>query len=76
MADILPLKCYLETNDGKKKTKEIRRMVLESDAEGNYTYPMLREKVCGAYSQLADNSFTFYYTGKFICWLRIVLQVD
>lgn len=60
MANSLPFKCYLLTNNG--QDKEIRRFVLDSDVVGNFTY--LQEKVRVVYPQLLRESFTISYIGK------------
>ncbi len=60
MANSLPFKCYLSTNNG--QDKEIRRFALDSDVVGNFTY--LQEKVRVVYPQLLHESFTISYIGK------------
>jgi hypothetical protein len=60
MANSLPFKCYLLTNNG--QDKEIRRFALDSDVVGNFTY--LQEKVRVVYPQLLRESFTISYIGK------------
>lgn len=57
MANTLPFKCYLLTNN--EQDKEIRRFTLESDVVGNFTY--LREKVRSVYPQLLRENFSISY---------------
>ncbi|KAI9563804.1 hypothetical protein GHT06_011270 [Daphnia sinensis] len=57
MANALPFKCYLLTNN--EQDKEIRRFTLESDVVGNFTY--LKEKVRSVYPQLLRENFSISY---------------
>ena len=56
------VKCILESNNC--RGREIRRLSLDSNTDGDFTYSKLKEKV-SAYSQvLSEDSFQFYYRSK------------
>ncbi|XP_057378861.1 sequestosome-1-like [Daphnia carinata] len=57
MANTLPFKCYLLTNN--EQDKEIRRFTVDPDVVGNFTY--LREKVRSVYPQLLRENFSISY---------------
>lgn len=62
MANILRCKSYLFEGGFEK---EIRRFSLESDIQGNFTYTMLKQKVCAVNSHwVPEDSFTLYYIGN------------
>ena len=62
MANTLPFKFYLLTNNG--QDKEIRRLALEPDEVANLTYLVFRKKLLAVYSQLQYENYTLCYIGK------------
>lgn len=74
MANTLPFKCYLLTNN--EQDKEIRRFTLESDVVRNFVY--LKEKIRSVYPQLLRESFNISYIGEhfYFCLYSIAEHDD